>query len=98
MQHDGGGADRVPDAQRVRQRGERFGADLLVFGGAVEQVYGVDHDGVDRAVGHRLAKGSDVLVAVARRFPLARRLVEDLDRAAAALDAACDRLRQAARG
>ena len=60
--------------------------------GAVEQVDGVDQHGVDRAVGHRLAEGGDVLVAVVRRLPHARRLVEDLDRPAAALDAALDRL------
>ena len=30
VQDDAGGADRLPDAQRVRQRGQRFGADVLV--------------------------------------------------------------------
>ena len=88
----------VPDAQRVGQRGERFGADLAVLARAVEQVDGVDQHGVDRAGGHRLAEGRDVLLAVGRRFPHARRLVEDLDRPAAALDAALDRLGQAAGG
>jgi len=42
--------------------------------------------------------GGDVLVAVDARPPHAGGLVEDLDRAAAALDAALDRLGQAARG
>ena len=51
-----------------------------VVAGAVEQVDGVDQDGVDRARGHRLPERRDVLVAVGRRSPHARRLVEDLDR------------------
>ena len=98
VQDHGARADRVPDAQRVRQRRQRFGADLLVVGGAVEQVDGVDQDGFDRAVGHRLAERRDVFVAIDRRFPLPRRLVEDLDRLTAALHTALDCLRQAAGG
>jgi len=98
VQDHAGGADRLPDAQRVRERCQRFGADVLVVRGAVEQVDGVDQHRSDRAVGHHLAEGGDVLVAVGRRFPHARRLVEDLDRLAAALHSTLDRLRQAARG
>ena len=98
VQHHARGADRLAHAQRVRQRGERFGADVGVLAGAVEQVDGVDQHRVDRAVGHRLAERREVLLAVGGRAPHARRLVEDLDRAAAALHAALDRLRQAARG
>ena len=75
-----------------------LGADLRVLAGAVEQVDGVDQDGLDRAVGHRLAEGGEVLLAVGRGLPHARRLVEDLDRLGAALDAALDGLGEAAGG
>ena len=64
VQHDPGGPDLLADAQRVRQRGERFRADVGIVAGAVEQVDGVDQDRVDRAVGQRLAEGRDVLLAV----------------------------------
>ena len=73
-------ADRIADPQRMGQRGERLGADLGIIAGAVEQVDGVDQDRIDRARGHRLPEGREVLVAVGRRAPHARRLVEDLDR------------------
>ena len=98
VQHHARGADRVTDAQRMSQRRERFRADVPILARAVEQVHRMDQHRVDRARAHRLAKRRHVLVAVGRRTPHARRLVEDLDRAAAALDAALDRLRQAARG
>ena len=98
VQDDAGRADRVADAQRMGQRGQRLGADVGVLAGAVEQVDRVDQHGVDRARGERLAERGEVLVAVGGGPPHARRLVEDLDRAAAALDAALDRLRQAAGG
>ena len=64
VQHDARGADRGTDAQRVRQRRERFRADLGVLARAVEQVDRVDQHRVDRALGHRLAERRDVLVAV----------------------------------
>ena len=78
---DGVRADRVADAQRVGQRGERLGADLRVLRGAVEEVDGMDQDGADLARRHRLAEAREVLLAVVGRAPGARRLVEDLDRA-----------------
>ena len=68
VQDHAAGADRLADAQRVRQRGERFGADVGVLAGAVEQVDGVDQHGVDRAVRHRLAERRDVLLAVGVGF------------------------------
>ena len=67
-----------------------------VFGGAVDQVDGVDHDRFDRRAGHRLLEGGEVLRPVIRRPPHARALVEDLDRFAAKLGAALDRLVEAA--
>jgi hypothetical protein len=58
----------------------------------------MDDHGLERAGVPRLAEGGEVVLAVARRPPGARRLVEDLDRVAAALDPSLDRLGQAARG
>ena len=99
VEDDAGGADPVADPQRVGERGERLLAQLFVFGRAVDQVDGVDHDGFDRRVVHRLAEGGEVLLAVVRRPPHPRALVEDLDRfAAAARLAALDRVGQAAGG
>ena len=43
-----GGADAAAHAQGVRERGERFRADLGVLARAVQQVDAVDQDGVDR--------------------------------------------------
>src|SRR5205807_1013639 len=83
--HDARGADRVPDAQRVGERRQRLGADLAVLARAVEQVDGVDQHRAHGAVGDRLAEGREVLLAVGRRAPHARGLVEDLDRLGAAL-------------
>ena len=60
-------------------------------GGAVEQVHRVDQHGLDRAVVNRLAELREVVLGVSGRAPHARRLVEDLDRLAASLDAALDR-------
>ena len=94
--HDAVGADLVAHAQRVDQRGGGLLAHLPVLGGRVDQVDGVDRDRLDRPVLHQLEELGDVVVLPARRPPLARRLVEDLDRVAAALDAALVRLHQAA--
>ena len=47
MQHDADRAERGAGAQRRGQRGERLAADLVVLGGAVEQVDGVDEQRVD---------------------------------------------------
>ena len=91
-------AERLAGSQRVHERGQRFRADLGVLAGAVQQVNGVDQHRVDRAVSHRAAEGLNVGLAVRGRSPHARGLVEDLDRATAALDAAFDRSRQPARG
>ena len=74
---------------------ERLLAQLLVLRRAVDQVDGVDHHRFDRRGVHRLAERGEVLLAVAGRPPHPRALVEDLDRFAAALGAALDRLRQA---
>jgi hypothetical protein len=98
MHDDAVGTDRIADAQRVQHRVERLLADLAVLGGQVDQVDRVDHDRLDRAVGHQLAERLDVRVLVVRRPPHPRRLVEDLDRVAAGLDAARVRLDQASRG
>ena len=90
--------ERRAGAQRRRQRGERLLAEVRVLGGAVEQVDGVDQQRVDVGVRHRRAEVGDLLVGVLARLPLARVLVEDLDRARAALDAALDGLRRTAGG
>lgn len=95
VQDDACRPDALPDPQRVGQRDQRFGAYVPVLAGAVEQVDGVDDDGVDGAGGHRLAEGRHVLVAVDGGLPHAGGLVEDLDRAAAPLHASFDRLGQA---
>jgi hypothetical protein len=98
VEDDAVGADRVSHPQRVRQRGQRLLPDHRVVGGRVDQVHGVDHDRLDRPVGHALAELVDVRLLVLRRPPHARRLVEDLDRVAAELDPALVSLDQAARG
>ena len=58
----------------------------------------MNHDRVDGARVHRGPELGDRLVAVCGRSPHAWRLVEDLDRAAAALGPALDRFREAAGG
>ena len=58
----------------------------------------MDEQRVDVAGGHRLVKLRDLLVGVRRRLPRARVLVEDLDGAGAAFDAALDGLGRAAGG
>ena len=97
MQNHAASADLLAEAQRVGQRGERFGAQVTVLAGAVEQVHGVDHDGLDRARCERLVERRDLLSAMGARLPAARRLAEDLDRLAASLSAALHRELQAAR-
>ena len=94
VQDDPGGADLVADPQRVRQRAQRLLAQLGVLGRAVDQVDRVDHHGFDRRALHRLAKRGEVLLAVFGRPPHPRALVKDLNRLAAELDAALDRLVQ----
>src|SRR5690606_11933718 len=71
---------------------------LGVLAGAVEEVDGVDQQRVDRRAGERLAAGGDLLVAVHRRLPGPRVLVEDLNRAAVRFDAALDGLGRSAGG
>ena len=93
-----GGADPVADPQGVGERVERLLAQLSVLAGAVDQVDGVDHHRFDPRGVHRLAEGGEVLLAVVGRPPHARALVEDLDRFAAALLAALDRVDEPARG
>ena len=85
-------------AQGVGQRPQRFAAHVAVLAGAVEQVDGVDHDRLHRAGGEGLAERARLLVRVDAALPHARRLVEDLDRLAAALHAPLDGVRQAAGG
>ncbi len=58
----------------------------------------MDHHRFDRGGLHRLAEGGEIGLAVFGRPPHPRALVEDLDRFAAELLAALDRVRQAAAG
>ena len=62
-------------------------AHLPVLGGRVDQVDRVNRRGLDRPALHQLAELRDVVLLPARWSPLARRLMEDLDRVAAAFDA-----------
>ena len=78
------------------ERVGRLAAHLAVLGGRVDQVDGVDRDRLDRPVLHQLEELRDVVRLPAGRAPHARRLVEDLDRVAAALDAAPMGLHEAA--
>jgi len=96
VHHHAVGADRVAHPQGVHERCERLLAHLPVLGGAVDQVDRMDHDRLDRAIGHQLAEALDVRVLPLRRPPHARRLVEHLDRVAAALDPALMRVHEAA--
>ena len=97
--HDHGvGANRVADAQRVRQRRQRLAADLRVIGGAVDEVDGVDHHGADVACRLGFAETLEVLRPVVGRPPGARRLVEDLDRPRAQFAAALDSSVEPTRG
>ena len=98
VQHHPGRADRLTDAQGVRERFQRLGADVGVLAGAVEQVDGMDQHRFDRAVVHRRAERCEVLLRVGGRAPHARGLIEYLNRLTAAFDAALDRFWQAARG
>ena len=96
VQHDAGRADRVADAQGVRERRQRLGPQVRIVGGAVDQVDGMDHDCPEIARVHGLPKGGEVLVRVGGGTPHPRGLAEDLDRLAAQLGAALHRQRQAA--
>ena len=98
MHDDADGAERRPCAQRGDQRGQRLLAQVRVLGGAVDQVDGVDEERLDAGSGDRLLVRGDLLVVVDGRLPLPRALVEDLDRPAAALDAASDRVGRPAGG
>ena len=98
VQDDSRGADHLPDPQRIGQRGKRFGANLRVIACAVQQVDGVDQDGID-LTGRPSPRGTPRTSSAGSSSPAtSRRLVEDLNRAAAALNSPFDRLRQAARG
>ena len=90
VQDNPGSADAIADPQRVPQRSQRLSPDLTLLAGAIDQVDGVDHDGLERRVGHRLPKRFEVLVGVSGRPPHPRALMEDLDRIAIALDPALD--------
>ena len=89
------GPDAVADAERVGQGVERFLPHLLVVRGRVDQVDRMDRDDLHLGCVHRLAEGGEVVVGVAGRPPHPRALVEDLDRLAAHLLGALDRLGQA---
>jgi hypothetical protein len=91
MDDDPVGADQVAELERVDERGERLAPDVRVLRGAVDQVDRVDRDRADRPARHPRAELLDVRLLPARRPPHPRRLVEDLDRVAAELDAALPR-------
>src|SRR4051794_2397187 len=80
MHDHAGRIDRVADRERVRERLERLPADLRVVAGDVDQVDGVDVDGLDGAGRESLPEGREVLFGVLRGPPHARALIEDLDR------------------
>ena len=96
VQHHADSADPVADSQRLGQRRERLLAHLAIGRGAVDQVDRVDEDGLDSARAHRLAELREVILGVGGGPPHARRLAEDLDRVAVALDPALDRAVEAA--
>jgi hypothetical protein len=98
VEHHAVGLDLVAHAQRVDERVGRLPAHLAVLRSRVDQVDGVNGDRPDGPALHELQEGSDVVLPPARRTPLARRLVEHLDRLAAALDAALVRMHEAACG
>ena len=88
----------APARSEVVSDASDFSRISRVLGRAVEQVDGVDQQRVDVGVRHRGAEVGDLLVGVLARLPRARVLVEDLDRARAALDAALDGLGRTAGG
>jgi hypothetical protein len=90
MQHDPGGANPVAELQRVLERDQRLGADLVLHRCTVDEVDGVDHDRVELRGVHRLAKFRDLLVAAHGGAPGARALMKDLDRIGVALGPALD--------
>ncbi len=91
------GADPVAQRQRSLERFERLRAHLVLERGSVDQVDGVDQNGPDARLLDALAELRHCLVRVVLRLPLARALVEDLDRVALELDAASDRVGKPAR-
>jgi hypothetical protein len=72
-------------------------SDLGIGAGGIDQVDGVDYDRRERAVGHHPPKGGHVLLTMLGGAPHPRVLVEDLNRVAAALDAALVGSHEAAR-
>src|SRR5919108_4280781 len=98
VEHDPDRAQLLARAQRRRQRRERLLPEVRLLRGRIQQVHRVDQERVDVRVRHRRPEVGDLLRRVLARLPLARVLVEDLDRAGAALDAALDGLRRPAGG
>ena len=79
-----------PIRSACAQRSQRLSPNLALLAGAIDQVDGVNHDGLERRVRHRLPKRFEVLVGVCGRPPHPWALMEDLDRVAIALDPALD--------
>ena len=98
MQHDAARAERRARLQRRDQRGQRLPAELRVLGGAVDEVDGVDQQGLDSGVLHRLVERRELLVAVDRGRHARGDWLKIWIAVAVALDAALDRLREAACG
>src|SRR4051794_9945529 len=98
VQHDAVRLEPVAGLERDDQRVAGLSAHRAVGRGCVQQVDRVEQEPVDAAAAPGLVVGGDLLVAVDGRPPRARVLVEELDRAAALLAAALDRVRRAARG
>jgi hypothetical protein len=95
MQDHADRTDSRADPQRLDQRGTRLVAHLAILGRAVEQVHRVDQHRLDLGRPDRLAKLGEVVVGVRGWSPHPRRLVEDLDRFAAAIDAPLNRFGEA---
>src|SRR3954470_17099015 len=98
VQHDAERAELVARLQRDDQRVAGLAPHLAIGRRGVEQVDGVDEQRVDAASALGLVVGGDLLVGVDGRPPRARALVEELDRPAALLAPALDRVRGPAGG